>query len=100
MWRNRGLDHRSCQYSTLQAFEYQQRIGSEAEKALSLTNQLSQQNEEWAELINSADQALRVLGDFETYFEVLQQDLSSLTDSLQRLGPSGPVAAPPPARAT
>jgi hypothetical protein len=53
---------------------------------LSLTNKLSDQNTEWAALINSADQALRILGDFQTYFEVLQQDLSKLTNSLQHLG--------------
>ena len=51
-----------------------------------MTNKLSDQNTEWAALINSADQALRVLGDFQTYFEVLQQDMSKLTNSLQRLG--------------
>ena len=69
----------------MQAFAEQQRIGAEAEKVLALTKQLSDQNSEWAALINSADQSLRVLGDFETYFEVLQQDLSQLTSSLQHL---------------
>lgn len=69
----------------LQAFAEQQRIGTEAEKVLGLTKQLSQQNAEWVALINSADQSLRVLGDFETFFEVLQQDLSKLTSSLQSL---------------
>ncbi|DBB09036.1 hypothetical protein WJX82_001475 [Trebouxia sp. C0006] len=68
------------------AFQEQQQIGVEVEKVLSLTNKLSDQNTDWAALINSADQALRVLGDFQTYFEVLQQDMSKLTDSLQHLG--------------
>ncbi|DBA70466.1 TPA: biogenesis of lysosome- organelles complex 1 subunit 1 [Trebouxia sp. C0005] len=68
------------------AFQQQQRIGVEVEKVLSLTNKLSDQNTEWATMINSADQALRVLGDFQTYFEVLQQDMSKLTSSLQHLG--------------
>ena len=70
----------------LQAFQEQQRIGAEVTKVLDLTNKLSEQNKEWAALINSADQALRVLGDFETHFEILQQDLSKLTASLQNLG--------------
>lgn len=56
------------------------------DKVLTLSNKLSEQNVEWATLINSADQALKVLGDFQTYFEVLQQDLSKLTGSLQQLG--------------
>ncbi|DBA97232.1 TPA: biogenesis of lysosome-related organelles complex 1 subunit 1 [Trebouxia sp. C0004] len=68
------------------AFQEQQRIGAEVEKVLSLVNKLSDQNTKWAALINSADQSLRVLGDFQTYFEVLQQDLSRLTNSLQHLG--------------
>lgn len=70
----------------MQAFAEQQRIGAEAETVLGLTKQLSDQNAQWVALINSADQSLRILGDFETYFEVLQQDLSKLTSSLQRLG--------------
>ena len=72
---------RSC----LKAFEEQQHIGAEVEKVLALTKQLCEQNSQWATLINSADQSLRVLGDFETFFEVLQQDLSNLTGSLQQL---------------
>ena len=77
--------HRGFRSLVLQAFEEQQRIGAEVEKVLSLTKQLTEQNSEWSALIDSADQSLRVLGDFETYFEVLQQDLSKLTDSLQHL---------------
>jgi len=79
----------------VQAFQEQQRIGSEVEKVLSLTNKLSKQNTEWAAMINSADQALRVLGDFETYFEVLEQDLSKLTNSLQHLGQPGSANTTP-----
>lgn len=77
----------------LQAFAEQQRIGAEAERVLSLTKHLSQQNAEWVALINSADQSLRVLGDFETFFEVLQQDLSKLTSSLQNLAQPQPAAS-------
>lgn len=72
----------------LQAFESQQRIGAQAQTLLDLTDKIKSQNADWAELINSADEALRVVGDFETYFEVLQQDLGKLTASLQRLSPS------------
>ena len=75
--------HESCS----QAFEKQQLIGAEVQKILGLSKHLGQQNSVWAALINAADQSLRVLGDFETYFEVLQQDLSKLTQSLQQLGP-------------
>ena len=82
-----------------QAFEEQQRIGAQVEKVLSLTKQLTEQNSGWSALINSADQSLRVLGDFETYFEVLQQDLSKLTESLQHLSQQNcadPAAATAP----
>ena len=50
-----------------------------------LTKKLSAQNEAWAALCNSADQALRVLGDFEGFFAVLQSDMSKLADSLEQL---------------
>lgn len=88
-WTVRNELYEMC----LQAFAQQQRIGTEAEKVLGLTKQLSQQNAEWVALINSADQSLRVLGDFETFFEVLQQDLSKLTSSLQNLAQPQPAAS-------
>ncbi|KAL3149318.1 biogenesis of lysosome- organelles complex 1 subunit 1 [Trebouxia sp. C0010 RCD-2024] len=69
-----------------EAFAQQQRIGAEVHKVLELTKQLDEQNSEWTALINSADQSLKVLGDFETYFEVLQRDLGKLTSSLHHLG--------------
>ena len=79
----------------MQAFQQQQQIGTQVETVLSLTKRLAEQNTKWGSLINSADQALRILGDFQTYFEVLQQDLSNLTVSLQQLGQqNSPQAAP------
>lgn len=79
------LQQSAVKTANLQAFERQQQIGTKIEKVFQLTKKVTAQDEEWAGLCNSADQALRVLGDFEGFFAVLQSDMSKLADSLEQL---------------
>jgi len=77
-----------------QAYENQKAIEAEMQELQTQAQRFQQQVEGWAATASAFDSALKELGDFENYVNVLEWDMKKVADSLERHAASH--GGPPP----
>ena len=67
-----------------QAYENQKAIEAEMQELQTQAQRFQRQVEGWAATASAFDNALKELGDFENYVNVLEWDMKKVADSLER----------------
>lgn len=70
---------------TAQIFERQKKIGEELKAVRQLGKSYVQQTGRWADAVRACDFAVRELGDFQNFLNVLTKETEELATTLQRL---------------